>query len=189
MSRLGARSTDDTRPRSQTCATNKRTTQIAIACHVTPDQIAAMDPRRINRNRTNLGSHALVVFLNEIDIDGHPHNPQLFQRAGRAYPSTAVQNLAAESTSCRVIKKYPVSVSKPTNRARTRGSASTSVVKAAWRIDLSPTRSANLPRQFAGTSIGNDFKRELLSLVEAVHAGAFDRADMNETSLLPAPAE
>jgi hypothetical protein len=40
-------------------------------------------------------------------------------------------------------------------------------------------------RRFAGLSIGNDFELNLLAFVEAMHPGAFDRADMHE-DVLPA---
>src|SRR6266702_7489303 len=38
-------------------------------------------------------------------------------------------------------------------------------------------------RRLAGTAVCNDFKRNLLSLVEGAHAGAFDGADMNKNIL------
>src|SRR5271166_6789072 len=38
-------------------------------------------------------------------------------------------------------------------------------------------------RGLSGLSISNNLKRDLLSLVEAVHSGAFDRADMHEDIL------
>ena len=38
-------------------------------------------------------------------------------------------------------------------------------------------------RRFAGAAVGNDVVGNLLPLVEGVHAGAFNRADMNEDVL------
>jgi hypothetical protein len=39
-------------------------------------------------------------------------------------------------------------------------------------------------RGFAGSTIGNDFKRHFLTLGQSAHAGAFDRTDMNENVLV-----
>ena|SRR5215467_890615 len=56
-----------------------------------------------------------------------------------------------------------------------------SVVYASSRLRSS---SAQIPsRGLAGSSVGNNVKRDLLSLVEAVHPGAFDRADVHEDIL------
>ena len=38
-------------------------------------------------------------------------------------------------------------------------------------------------RRLAGLTIGNDLEFDLLSFVEVLHAGAFDRADMHEDVL------
>jgi hypothetical protein len=40
-------------------------------------------------------------------------------------------------------------------------------------------------RRLSGPTVGNDVERNLLALIEALHAGAFDRADMHEY-VLPA---
>src|SRR4029077_8514122 len=34
--------------------------------------------------------------------------------------------------------------------------------------------------RLSGPTVGNDVERDLLALIEALHAGAFDRADMHE---------
>src|ERR1700736_6130631 len=65
--------------------------------------------------------------------------------------------------------------------------ASTSVVKALWLCgSLSGPLSGGaqiVRRGLSGPSIGNNLERDLLSLIEAVHPGAFDRADMHEDIL------
>ena len=62
--------------------------------------------------------------------------------------------------------------------------ASTSVVKALWlcgsyRDGYQAERRLSAA-DFTCPSIGNDLERDLLPLIEAVHPGAFDRADVDE---------
>ena len=65
--------------------------------------------------------------------------------------------------------------------------ASTSVVKALWLCgSLSGPLSGGaqiVRRGLSCPSIGNNLERDLLPLIEAVHPGAFDRADVHETGL------
>jgi hypothetical protein len=62
--------------------------------------------------------------------------------------------------------------------------ASTSVVKALWLCGTLSGRLSGgaqiIRRGFSCPSIGNDLERDLLPLIEAVHSGAFDRADVDE---------
>src|SRR5271165_1013469 len=57
--------------------------------------------------------------------------------------------------------------------------ASTSVVKEQWLYARS-IGAQIVGRGLSGLSISHNLERALLSLVEAVHPGAFDRADMHE---------
>jgi putative tryptophan/tyrosine transport system substrate-binding protein len=61
--------------------------------------------------------------------------------------------------------------------------ASTSVVKARWYRRCRLNGAQIICRRLAGPSISNNFERDLLSLIEAVHSRAFDRADMDEDVL------
>jgi hypothetical protein len=62
--------------------------------------------------------------------------------------------------------------------------ASTSVVKALWLCgSLSGPLSGGaqiVRRGLSRPSIGNNLERDLLPFIEAVHPGAFDRADVHE---------
>src|SRR6266480_7780250 len=62
--------------------------------------------------------------------------------------------------------------------------ASTSVVNALWLCGTLLGRLSGgaqiVRRGFSCLSIGNDLERDLLPLIETVHPGAFDRADVHE---------
>src|SRR5215207_3888279 len=83
------------------------------------------------------------------------------------------------------IKKSPAA-GRPDAGLRTTSFATTSTVKTVWPSSLRLRDAQILSSRLPSPAICNDLEGDLLPLVERAHAGAFDRADMNEDILVAA---